>query len=548
MELRRQERLAFVKIAYHGPSGSGRGTNLRALQQALRADRRGELSVAGSGPERTVQFEFAPLQPIRYREFDIRFEVMASSGPAPMAATRRLALRGADGVVFVADSSRARLNDTLASYREMAQHLAAQRLETISVPLLLQYNRRDAADALSLAELDEALNARRLLAALPAVATRGEGVLETFAAALLGTMAMLAQRNEALNLLGGRDAQTWVADTIEGLFGRVTLVPAPAQAPPEEELQELQAEQTSVPIKVAPEPTIPGRIFQDIATEPITRKLSVRMVEEALAAIAAGTRPAPAADAPEQQEASSNAPAPEPVATAPPPPAPAAAPVSATPPSPAAGAAPEAAPRPLVPAPIAGPPASALLEESARLTRERDRARSELERAQGERVRGHERHEALRQAVAVARSLADGAAPEKPLHDLLARLSSVTGARSASLLTPASGGTVRVVAGLDAGGDPVADAPEAGRLVGALVSGASAPVRREASAQPALARALEEAGYSPAPIVVLPLRTGRGLHGVIVLYLDEPGTAALDEDLLALLASVADAVALAIRR
>ncbi|MGE0455990.1 MAG: GAF domain-containing protein [Vicinamibacteria bacterium] len=530
MELRRQDRLAFVKLAYHGPSGGGRATNLRALHRALRSDRRGELSLAGIGSERTLRFEFAPLQPIRYREFDIRFELTAASGPAPMPTTRKLALRGADGVVFVADSSRARLDDTMASYREMAQHLTAQRLETISVPLLLQYNHRDAADALSLAELDEALNARRLLAALPAVATRGEGVLESFAAALLGTIGMLSQRNEALNLLGGRDAETWVADTIEGLFGRVTLV---APAPPvEEELQELHAEQTFAPIKVAKEPTLPGRIFQDIATEPITRKLSVKMVEEALAAIAAGTQPA--AGAPEKQPGSPVAPAPEPTAT----PAPSA---PATAPPPALNQA--------APAQTAAQPrqAAAPRDDSARLARERDHARAELERARGERGRAQERHEALRQAVAVARSLADGAAPEQPLHDLLARLSSVAGARSASLLTPAAGGKVRVVAGLDAGGDPVADAPQAGRLVAALVSGASAPVRREASANPALARALEEAGHSPAPVVAVPLRTGRGLHGVIVLYLDA-GAPGPDEELLTLLASAADAVALAIRR
>lgn len=561
MELRRQDRLAFVKLTYHGPSGSGRGTNLRALHEALRADKRGELSFAGGGSERTLRFEFAPLQPIRYREFDIRFEVVAASGTAPMATTRRLALLGADGVVFVADSSRARLNDTMASFREIAQHLAAQRMETISVPLLLQYNRRDVADALSLAELDEALNARKLLAALPAVATLGEGVLETFAAALLGAMGMLAQRNQALNLLGGRDAETWVADTVEGLFGRVSLATPPKPVvPPPEELQELEAEPTSVPIPVAQEPALPGRIFQDIATEPITRKLSVRMVEEALAAIAAGTRPARAADAPEQQPAVAAtpaaelaaAPAPGPVAATPtPPPPPAAVAASASPtPPPAAGAAtppPPPAPQPPRAAAAAASPASALLEESARLTRERDLARAELERARSERGRVHERHEALRQAVSVARALADGIAPERPLHDLLARLSSVSAARSASLLTPA-GGRVRVVAGLDAGGDPVADAPQAGQLVGALVAGASAPVRREASPGGALARALEEAGYSPAPVVVLPLRTGRGLHGVIVLYFDDPAAAALDEALLALLASVADAVALAIRR
>lgn len=278
MELNRSERIAFVKLAYCGPPAAGKSTNLRALHQALRAERRGALRNLETGGCETLLFAFDPPSPLRLGGFQVRFEVATVPGPAVTPAARKLLLQGADGVVFVADSSRARLHETMASFRETTRQITAPQAGAALVPLVLQYNKRDTADALGEDELEQALNPKRLHAAFATVATRRE-VFDPFAAVFLGTMTMLAQRPESRTLLGSQDAESWTRTAIAELF-------APAAEAP--------AEPTVVPLALAKEPTNPGRIFYDVGSEPITRRLSVSMVEEALAALNAGAQSAPA--------------------------------------------------------------------------------------------------------------------------------------------------------------------------------------------------------------------------------------------------------------
>jgi len=556
MELDRPQRIAYIKLVYCGPPGAGKSTNLRALNKALRPARRGPLETPVGGGSPTLHFEFDPPAPLRYGVFQIGFRVATVPGAASAAACKQL-LQGADAVVFVADSSRARLHETMASFRDTTRAITAPRADATLVPLVLQYNRRDAADALQEAELEEALNPKRLLAAFPTIASSGE-VFDTFAAALLGAMTMLAQRPESQALLGDQSAETWTEAAIADLFP-----PAP-DAP------------TAVPVQLAREDTNPGRIFYEVASEPITRRLSVAQVEAALAALNTGTaadvaNPSPpaapavpevatatppaaqpatpalaTANTPESPAASPS-PAPAPTPPAPPqdaPGAPASTPAS-TPASPAASP-PSAVPAP--PAPVAAPPtpvstaavSPAAAVDSARPARERDAARVE-------RGTQRTRYEDLAAAVAAARAIQAGQAPAPVLHELLQRLAAACHARSASLLAPAAAGAVNVMAGLDAGGDPLAEAPRPGPLVASIVTGAAAPVVCDPGAQPALASALEAAGHSSAPVVLAPLRSARGLHAVLVLYLDA-ATPTPDPALLGHVATIADALALALAR
>jgi signal recognition particle receptor subunit beta len=454
VELRRQEKIAYVKIIYCGPPGAGKSTNIGWLHREAKAGR-GELLTAALGRDHMLWFDFEPLQPTTFRDFQIRFLVATVPGAVVSGASRKHVLRGTDGVVFVADSASNRLYETLSAYRETAHSLDAP-LEASAVPIVLQYNKRDLEKPLSRSELDEGLNTHRQ-PVFDAVATRGQGVLETFRGALLETLASIAPHNEGLPLLRGMAIPEYTDALVKKLFSRASFYePAMAAA----------AEAPTDPVVRA----APGRIMHDIATEPVTRKLSLVDFEAALAAAQAKTASAPVAPEP-------------PSPTAPPAPAP----VAATPP----------------PATLAAPPPAAALPPPA------------LDAASA--PPNAERYDDLRHAIEAARALAFGAPLEATLAPVLARLVSATDAFTASVLLPSAGG-VSVAASHPLSGDPIASRPRAERLVATLSDG-TAPRAHEPSGNPLLADALRGQGLGT--VVSAPLRSPRGLHGVLLVYLTE---------------------------
>ncbi len=181
VEFNRQERIVKVKIAYYGPAVGGKTTNLKVLYERARGGRRGEFVSVNSQQDRTILCDLLPLKSGGFRGFDLRFQLAAVPGQAIYAPARRVVLRGSDGVVFVANSATDRWHENVQSFRELQGHLLAQQLDPATIPMVLQYNKRDLPDVLEIEALDRGLNARRL-PVFPAVATRGEGVLETFAA------------------------------------------------------------------------------------------------------------------------------------------------------------------------------------------------------------------------------------------------------------------------------------------------------------------------------------------------------------------------------
>ena len=134
-----------------------------------------------SAQDRTILFDLLPLKTPGFRGFDLRLQVLAVPGQAMYAATRRLVLKGADSLVFVANSALDRWEENLQSYREMTQNLLSHHLDPGQMPLVFQYNKRDLPQVLEVEALDRALNTRKT-DVVPAVAMRGEGVLETFIA------------------------------------------------------------------------------------------------------------------------------------------------------------------------------------------------------------------------------------------------------------------------------------------------------------------------------------------------------------------------------
>jgi signal recognition particle receptor subunit beta len=224
VELNHRQRTIKVKIVYYGPAVGGKTTNLQVLHQNAQAERRGEMVSVHSAQDRTILFDLLPLKAAGFRGFDLRLQLAAVPGQAMYAATRRLVLKGADSVVFVANSAADRWDENVQSFREMADNLIAHQLDPASLPLVLQFNKRDLPEVTPIDFMERALNARKV-PAIPAVALRGEGVLETFSSVLSATMEDLAVRYQVVDLGRGQPLMKWVKQALIDMFGATTLVP-----------------------------------------------------------------------------------------------------------------------------------------------------------------------------------------------------------------------------------------------------------------------------------------------------------------------------------
>ena len=177
-----------AKIVYYGPGLSGKTTNLVNIHQRLPADIRGEMKTIATESERTLFFDFVPIDAIRVGGWAIRFHLYSVPGQDVYVRTRRAILGGADGVVFVADSEPSRRQANLQSLAELEQHLAQYQRNPTNLPIVLQYNKIDVSDALSRADMNATLNADAW-PSFEAIATRGNGVSET-----LGSISRLVAR------------------------------------------------------------------------------------------------------------------------------------------------------------------------------------------------------------------------------------------------------------------------------------------------------------------------------------------------------------------
>src|SRR6185436_814810 len=166
-----------------------------------------------SAQDRTILFDLLPLKAAGFRGFDLRLQILAVPGQAMYAATRRLVLKGADALVFVANSAVDRWEENLQSYREMTQNLLTHHLDPSTMPLVFQYNKRDLPKVTEMEVLDRALNARKA-DSIPAVAVKGEGVLETFSAILMRTIQDLSKRYSILETKDGKPAWQWTQQAV----------------------------------------------------------------------------------------------------------------------------------------------------------------------------------------------------------------------------------------------------------------------------------------------------------------------------------------------
>ncbi len=166
------------KVVYYGPGMSGKTTNLVHIHKRLSADRKGELLMLNTEEERTLFFDFFPLNLGTVEGYSVRFNMYTVPGQSFYAASRRLVLDGADGVVFVVDSQQSRMQENLESYAQMLENLESFGIDPKQFPVVIQYNKRDCSDLIPLGAIESNFG-QKGMPVYQSVASKGEGVLET---------------------------------------------------------------------------------------------------------------------------------------------------------------------------------------------------------------------------------------------------------------------------------------------------------------------------------------------------------------------------------
>ncbi len=169
------------KLVYYGPGLCGKTTNLQYIYNKTKADAKGKMISLATETERTLFFDFLPLSLGEIRGFRTRFHLYTVPGQVFYDASRKLILKGVDGVCFVADSQMERMEANIESLENLRENLTEQGYDLDKLPYCVQYNKRDLPSAVPVEELSEALNPTRV-PEFEAVATTGVGVFDTLKA------------------------------------------------------------------------------------------------------------------------------------------------------------------------------------------------------------------------------------------------------------------------------------------------------------------------------------------------------------------------------
>lgn len=166
------------KIVYYGPGLGGKTTTLEYLHASTKPEHRGKLVSLATPVDRTLYFDFLPVRLPPMRGMSIRLQLFTVPGQVYFNATRKLVLTGADGIVFVADSQHERADANLESFENLKDNLKEQGYNIDTIPYVIQYNKRDLPNAMTVDELRAMLNYKRV-PDFEATASSGEGVFET---------------------------------------------------------------------------------------------------------------------------------------------------------------------------------------------------------------------------------------------------------------------------------------------------------------------------------------------------------------------------------
>ena len=166
------------KIVYYGPGLGGKTTNIQYVYDKLNPETKGKLVTLATEMDRTLFFDFLPLELGTVKGFKTRFHLYTVPGQVYYNASRKLILRGVDGVVFVADSDECRIDANIEALYNLHENLTEHGIELSEVPFVIQWNKRDMPTALPLEELEHELNPEGNRS-FEAVAVNGTGVFDT---------------------------------------------------------------------------------------------------------------------------------------------------------------------------------------------------------------------------------------------------------------------------------------------------------------------------------------------------------------------------------
>ncbi|TET20385.1 MAG: gliding-motility protein MglA [Candidatus Cloacimonadota bacterium] len=166
------------KIVYYGPGLGGKTTNIKYIYSKILPGIRGKLISLATELDRTLFFDFLPVDVGTIKGFKTRFHLYTVPGQVYYNASRKLILKGVDGIIFVADSQIERFDDNIISIENMQDNLEMIGLTTLSLPLVIQYNKRDLPNISPIEKLQSVLNPTNA-PYLEAVATEGIGVFDT---------------------------------------------------------------------------------------------------------------------------------------------------------------------------------------------------------------------------------------------------------------------------------------------------------------------------------------------------------------------------------
>jgi len=172
-----------VKIVYYGPAKSGKTTNLEQIHsnvQVPNPDAKGKMTSLATSSDRTLFFDFFPLEAVAIKGFKTKFALFTVPGQVIYNATRQIVLRGVDGIVFVADSQYDKMEENIETFRHLEENLKTLNLNINEIPYVMQYNKRDLPDVAPVEYLDFLLNNREVqVPSFEASASGCEGVFET---------------------------------------------------------------------------------------------------------------------------------------------------------------------------------------------------------------------------------------------------------------------------------------------------------------------------------------------------------------------------------
>lgn len=167
-----------VKIVYYGPGLCGKTTNIQYIYDKVSPDTKGKLITLATEMDRTLFFDFLPLELGKVKGFRTRFHLYTVPGQVYYDASRKLILRGVDGIIFVADSQQTRYDANIESLYNLHENLLEYNLKLEEIPYAIQYNKRDLPEIIPVEDLEQELNQKKY-PSFEAIATQGVGVFDT---------------------------------------------------------------------------------------------------------------------------------------------------------------------------------------------------------------------------------------------------------------------------------------------------------------------------------------------------------------------------------